>query len=1608
MAKKVRSFIALILVVVMALSLCGISALADDPDPSYTIGQTFTADASDATLPTNIPSGTHWIGPVENKIYGNLICGLEEGVIVWGTTWVEITQGEFDANSSDTEHYKSETVTTYTYEDWHGNTQTYTGPATRYTLDGNWWDTDDYVEDPNGIYGRIDSWPWYVELHSDTNTTYFKIDSTTHAHTDACYDSVTTQYIWTLADEAALAISGGDTVYVDYGSLTLSALASNFSGAVTYSWSVTNNGSNSGNRQVSYGATNEATLTLTGLRTGDGSVTVSVTATDGTDTLTETKTIYVVDAPYDHVDVEIAGGVLTVDTQINGVSTGTKTYDITVSAPQVKVDDGAWDSTPDSTLSYEFRFLNTYSTPLSTIYIKCHIVAVNQANHSDTFEADFSVTYDGTTPEGAAAIAAAASACPGAGTSNAGLDFTISATEVQNTILYDVYYDANGGDQASCPATATNVPNGPFTLDSTTTPSRAADADGTYTFAGWAATSDSTTPITSVTVNGANVTVYAIWNLVPGSSGGTMNYTLTKIWNDDSNSGSTRPSELTVWLTSGGNKVAGTEVTLTSANADPTDSNKWVYTWQNIATGSYTVAEEELSADDYTAGTLVPDAATLVLGGATKVPNCNVTVFPGISTSNFVAIKATGSSVAGAEIIVWTKADYTDPVVSAAEQAQLLAIVDKLTYLGYSGVPSTVKFITGNFTDGANSIALDGDSNLTVTYTDKNVWALFAYGTVYSASCGSSLTNTYEPTTVDISGEKIWDSSYTGTLPDSITVELLAGGNPISPARTVVVTATDNWEYEFTGLPTGVIYSVRETAIAGTTLESGRFIVYVSGTSGEVVGCWVATVDGYNITNTYYPAEDEGSGSFSVRKYITGTTTYLAGATFTLTGISDSSFTASQTTNSSADVTFGSLPVGTYTLTETAPAGYTGAGSWTVTVTDTGATYVETTGPVSNVFTNVWKWIVSVVTGDSADQLSGGVLTVYNTPNTSSTTVPASIEIYKTDGSSALAGVVFTLAGIGTDTTDASGIASFTGLAAVGTYELTESGPLTGYTGSSATWYVKVTSSENSAWNDGHTSYVTTTTYSAAIYTDSDCTILATLNNSNQLEVVNSRDYGTLTITKVSNMTLPDGFQITVTAANSTTAAYTLTTSNASSGDGSSATPYTWTVSVPTLVDYTVAESNYNINNYTCDFTVSVNGGTAAIETSATAQAGDTVAFVNTYTYQPSNTTITAIKYWNDGYISEKESPIVYNYFGIRPTSVRLALFDTSGEPYTQIGSYQDVSAASGAASVTATFSYDSNLYSSVTILEIGYTDGSGYHAFTGTLTSVPGYSDPTYGQETIGDSEETAITITNSIITGWLSLEKIFTGSEVDANPTFTIVGQNLGYTATLTLEDDFTEYDGAYYYDLTLPVDEYTITEGNAGVSGYSVTTYYSTGWVHEAQVFQANDVGRVFILGSSVTIEVEADEYLVIFKNDYVPNYYPTYNTLTVTWVDDEGNVLAGPETRTYSTGAAYDANGVSGGSSRTFTDFTYSGPDAGSDPITGYMNGNKNVILVYNPVIPEETPPLEDIPDGEVPLDDSPKTGDSTQIALLWLLFCASFSGLVVMAITAPKKRPEDRG
>ena len=159
---------------------------------------------------------------------------------------------------------------------------------------------------------------------------------------------------------------------------------------------------------------------------------------------------------------------------------------------------------------------------------------------------------------------------------------------------------------------------------------------------------------------------------------------------------------------------------------------------------------------------------------------------------------------------------------------------------------------------GAEAAVTDnGDGTYTVTWSDlpKNAGGrAIAYTASedavagYESSAdgpvtpGSTITNTHEFETVEVSGSKTWDDGGDeASRPESITIRLLADGVEVG-SRTV--TADDGWAWSWTGLPKRsggeeIAYAVVEDAIEG----------------------WATTVSGYDVVNT--PAPDTTSVSVS-------------------------------------------------------------------------------------------------------------------------------------------------------------------------------------------------------------------------------------------------------------------------------------------------------------------------------------------------------------------------------------------------------------------------------------------------------------------------------------------------------------------------------------------------------------------------------------------------------------------------------------------------------------------------------------------------------------------------------------------------------------------------
>ena len=104
---------------------------------------------------------------------------------------------------------------------------------------------------------------------------------------------------------------------------------------------------------------------------------------------------------------------------------------------------------------------------------------------------------------------------------------------------------------------------------------------------------------------------------------------------------------------------------------------------------------------------------------------------------------------------------------------------------------------------------------------------------------GFNVTNTHDPEKITVSGSKTWDDAddQDGIRPESITIHLLANGEIID---TKVVTEADDWAWAFANLDryadgAEIVYTIAEEAVEGYT----------------------TTINGYDVTNTHVPEEEE-------------------------------------------------------------------------------------------------------------------------------------------------------------------------------------------------------------------------------------------------------------------------------------------------------------------------------------------------------------------------------------------------------------------------------------------------------------------------------------------------------------------------------------------------------------------------------------------------------------------------------------------------------------------------------------------------------------------------------------------------------------------------------
>ena len=288
-----------------------------------------------------------------------------------------------------------------------------------------------------------------------------------------------------------------------------------------------------------------------------------------------------------------------------------------------------------------------------------------------------------------------------------------------------------------------------------------------------------------------------------------IDYKVTKVWNDANNQDGKRPESVTVQLykkVGDADPVAveGKKLTLTAK--DKTDANTWVASFTNLPQYeagkeiTYSIKEVDVPAgyEASVTGQVVTNTynpETVVLSG-TKVWKDNNNQDGKRTTSVKVQILNGDKVIQEIEVSEKTGWKFESKKLPKYENGKEIKYTVKETAM----------------TEYKATITTDKDGKYTIT-------------------------NEHTPEKTAVKGHKIWkdEDNKDGIRPASITVKLLADGK--ETGQTATVSEISGWTYEFTGLD---------------RYQEGKEIAYTV-EEVKVPDGYTASVEGYNITNTYTP-----------------------------------------------------------------------------------------------------------------------------------------------------------------------------------------------------------------------------------------------------------------------------------------------------------------------------------------------------------------------------------------------------------------------------------------------------------------------------------------------------------------------------------------------------------------------------------------------------------------------------------------------------------------------------------------------------------------------------------------------------------------------------------
>lgn len=293
-------------------------------------------------------------------------------------------------------------------------------------------------------------------------------------------------------------------------------------------------------------------------------------------------------------------------------------------------------------------------------------------------------------------------------------------------------------------------------------------------------------------------------------------YAVTKVWDDANNQDGKRPASITVQLYSSVNgkepvAVAGKTLTLTADNEAA--ANTWKASFTNLPQFdkgqeiTYSVKEDDATV-----------AALTEKGYSPKVEGQKIT-----NSHTPEQVKVSGQKV-------WDDADDQDGKRPASITVKVMdgsTIVDTLEVTAANGWKFESKDLP-KYRNGQE-----------IVYTLKED-AVAQYETKIDKF---TVTNSYTPETVKVSGQKVWDdaNNQDGKRPASIKVKILDGDKVVDE---LAVTAATDWKFESKDLPK----NKKGKKINYTVLEE----VTVEGYSSSQEQ---ATDGSFTLTNSYKPTQ---------------------------------------------------------------------------------------------------------------------------------------------------------------------------------------------------------------------------------------------------------------------------------------------------------------------------------------------------------------------------------------------------------------------------------------------------------------------------------------------------------------------------------------------------------------------------------------------------------------------------------------------------------------------------------------------------------------------------------------------------------------------------------